>query len=88
MEIDEQQKIIARGRDAKALKTNPVLEECMSTTMEDLFSRWCATGPKDAEERMAIWSTAQALGEFKKTLDFYISSGLFEEKTSDHNTDK
>lgn len=85
MEIDEQQRIIARGRDAQALKTNPVLEECIGETMGDLFSRWCATGPEDSEQRMAIWSTAQALGEFKNTLDLYISAGRFEEKTSDDN---
>lgn len=88
MKIEDQITTIVKGKDAQALKKNPALVECMDTTMGELFARWCATGPKDAEERMAIWSTAQALKEFKDTIDAFINNGKYEELNSDQNNDK
>jgi len=79
MTEEEQNKIIAMGREAQALQTNSALEAVFSSTLEDLFSRWCGTASEDTAERMAIWSTAQALREFKNTLDAFVATGKLEE---------
>lgn len=79
----EQQEKISLGREAQALKNNPALEVCMNSTLEDLFVRWMSTGPSDYDERDAIWSTAQALKEFRDTLAAAIDSGKLEERIRD-----
>lgn len=80
MTSEQQHRIIEAGRNAEALRNNPTLEACFSTTLEDLFTRWCSTTAQDGEERMAIWSTAQALRELKTTMDTFVSTGKLEEK--------
>lgn len=80
MTYEEQQRIIDAGRNAEALRNNPTLEACFSTTLEDLFTRWCGTTAADGDERMAIWSTAQAMRELKNTIDSFVSTGKLEEK--------
>lgn len=86
--VDEQQIKIAEGRDAQALKSNPALEACMKATLDDLFLRWVATGPDDGNERMAIWSTAQALRSFNDMVDAFISTGKIEESIRNEQLSK
>lgn len=86
--VDEQQQIIAEGRDAQALKTNPALEACMKATLDDLFLRWIATGPDDGNERMAIWSTAQAVRGLNDMIDSFISTGKVEESIRNEQLSK
>ena len=85
MTEEEQLRIIAKGRDAQALIKNTALEDCVSSTLEDLFARWCGTLPDDSAERMAIWSTAQALREFKTTLDTMVATGKLEENNREYD---
>lgn len=77
---EEQQKIIAMGRDAEALKENPALEACMAHTLEDLFFKWVSTGPDEYNDRDQLWATAQALRVFKDSIDAFISEGAIERK--------
>jgi len=79
MTSEEQQRLIAMGMNAEQLKKNPALEECFNYTLDSLFAEWCTTEPKDSEDRLAIWATAQALTVFKNTVDLYISQGKFEQ---------
>lgn len=88
MTFEEQQAIIEMGRNAEALRNNPALEACFSTTLEDLFTRWCGTAASDGEERMAIWSTAQALRELKTNIDAFVSTGKLEENNREFDRKK
>ena len=75
----EQQQIIAQGRDAQALKSNPALNACLDYTLENLFVQWMTTGPDDFAERDQLYATAQALRAFKDSVDSFISTGKLEE---------
>ena len=81
--VDEQQKMISEGRDAKALKNNPALEACMDETLTRLFMEWVSTGPDQFAERDSIHATANALKEFKNTIDAFITTGALEERNRD-----
>lgn len=88
MTDEQQHRIIEMGRQAAQLRDNPTLEACFSTTLEDLFTRWCGTTAADGDERMAIWSTAQALRELKTTIDTFVSTGKLEEKNREYDRNK
>ena len=85
MTLDEQQKVISRGRDAQSLSTNPVLEEAFKVTLDDLFAQWCSTSADEGTLRDGLWATAQALREFRGTLQTFISEGKIEEMNRDED---
>ena len=86
MTEEEQQRIIDLGLATKALKSNQALEACMTSTLNDLFGQWCNSTTEEAARRESLWHTAQALLEFKATVDSFISTGQLEEanRAADH----
>lgn len=78
MTEEEQLRVIARGRDAEALRANPVLQEAMKVTLDDLFAQFCATSADDGPTRDAIWAQANALREFNGTVETFINEGKLE----------
>ena len=64
-----------RGRRARSLIEDPLLNEAFDTLKEDLMNRWNHSGSTDLEARVSIWLAMRLLDRIHGHINSIIESG-------------
>ncbi len=66
---------IQRGRQAKRLLEDPILEEAFGRAEDAFIQMWANSKPKDVNLREQAYANIQALAEVQRMLRTLVSSG-------------
>lgn len=71
--------IISRGKHAAALLDDPVIQEAVKLTHQEIYAEWSKTQPADVTTREALWAQVQAVEKFLQSINKIRNAGLAEE---------
>lgn len=73
--LDQNEREIARGHEARAVLTSPIFAESFKTIRQEIIDKWAACPARDTEGREWLWQHYQVALKFEEALTTVLNTG-------------